>query len=175
MGAPRRGGQIKITHKNIVGFEELFMRFVYVRALTGCLLKVINELYPYSVVPGAVMSQMAQNERARQYSETKAGRLAYLINACSFTLVAHAVGNHQDTVQGANGMIGSVCNGREFVENRILLRSPAHSETNKWGPSIWRGGDGSGSAVYAIVDHPRPFNARASTPNLVQLTALLRG
>ncbi len=62
MGPPRRGGQIRITHKNIVGYKELFKRFVYVRALTGCLLQVINKLYHYSVVPGAVINQMAQNE-----------------------------------------------------------------------------------------------------------------
>ncbi len=174
MGAPRRGGQSKITHKNILGYEELFKRFVYVRALTGCLLQGINKLYHYSVLPGTVINQMAQNAQARHHSESKAGRFAYLINACSFTLVAHAVGNHTDTVQGSKSSIGSACHGREFVENRILLRSPAHSTKDKRDPSIWRGGDGSGSAVYAIVDHPRPFSTSASTPNLVQLTELLR-
>ena len=173
MGPPRRVGQIRITHKNIVGYEELFKRFVYVRALTGCLLQVINKLYHYSVVPGAVLNQMAQNEQARHHSESKAGRFAYLIKACSFTLVAHAVGNHTDTVQGSNSSIGSVCHGREFVENRILLRSPAHSTKDKRDPSIWRGGDRTGSAVYAIVDHPSRFNASAGIPRLGPLTEAL--
>jgi hypothetical protein len=148
------GGQIEITHTNIVGYEELFKRFVYVRALTACLLQVINEEYNYSVVPGAVVNQLAQNEQARMYSGSEDGRVAYLINACSFTLVAHPVGNHTDTVQGSNGSKESACSSREFIENRLLLRSPAHSTGDKHDTSIWRGGDGTGSAVYAIVDHP---------------------
>ncbi len=159
------GGQIEITHTNIVGYEELFKRFVYVRALTACLLQVINEEYNYSVVPGAVVNQLAQNEQARMYSSSEDGRVAYLINACSFTLVAHPVGNHMDTVQG------SACSSHEFVDNRLLLRSPAHSTGDKNDTSIWRGGDGAGiSAVYAIVDHPCSYNASVGSPRLGRST-----
>jgi hypothetical protein len=173
MAAPRHGGQIKITHKNIVGYEELFKRFVYVRALTGCLLQVINKEYKYSVVPGAVVNQLAQNERARNHSDSADGRVAYLINACSFTLVAHPVGNHTDIVQGLNGSKGFASSSREFIENRLLLRSPAHSTGDKNDSSVWRGGGGRGIAVYAIVDHPRRFNVNAPRPRLERLTEAL--
>ena len=167
------GGQIEITHTNIVGYEELFKRLVYVRALTACLLHVINEEYNYSVVPGAVVNQLAQNERAQMYSGYEDGRVAYLINVCSFTLVAHPVGNHTDTVQGSNGSKESACSSREFIENRLLLRSPAHSTGDKNDTSIWHGGDGAGSAMYAIVDHPRSYNASAGIPRLGPLTEAL--
>ncbi len=79
--------------------------------------------------------------------------------------MAHPVGNHTDTVQG------SACSSHEFVENRLLLRSPAHSTGDKNDTSIWRGGDGAGiSAVYAIVDHPRSYNASAGSPRLGRST-----
>jgi hypothetical protein len=169
MGTPRHGGQIQITGKNILGYEEFFKRFVYVRALTGCLLHAINGQYGISVVPDAVANQLKQNERARTYSDSISGRFAYLINACSFTLVAHAVGDHVDTVKGSN------CKGsdRSFIENRALFQSPSDSTGSKNAMSQWRGGNGPGVAVYAIVDHPRPCDTSSDSVTIESLTDAL--
>jgi len=178
MGAPRHGGQIKITSKNIVGYEEFFMRFVYVRALTGCLLHVINQNKKKdeaSVVPDAVTNQMAQNQRARDHSQSRNGRIAYLIDACSFTLVAHAVGNHQDTAQGSKRKASSQwCIDSAFIENRALFRSPSNSTSDTNDYSLWRGGNGSGDAVYAIVDHPKPVKPRIEERGLLHALQWVR-
>ena len=154
MSAPRHGGQIRITEKHIQGYEEFFKRFVYIRAITGCLLRAISvdKKINISVVPDAVKNQLLQNKLARDHCPSIPGRFAYLIDACSFTLVAHAVGDHVDTIKGARGCTASE---RCFIENRALFYSPSDSTGDKNDVSRLRGGAGPGLGVYAIVDHPR--------------------
>ena len=133
MGAPKRGGQIKLTRKLILGYKEFFKRFVYVRALTGCLLRRLSDQYQLSVNPVAVSDQLKHSEMARDNATTREAVYTNLMDACSFTLVAHPVGSHVDIARGEK---------RQFIENKALFSVPYKSTGQRAEPSLGRGGGG---------------------------------
>ena len=128
---PQKGGRFKMP-KHLILQEEVLQRFTLFKIQSAHILQAVD---PF-ISPGAVKTQMEENEAARDGSDCLLDMIIKLSLSNHHTLVQHPVGYHNDVF---TGNVPKLENKMCFIDS--LARD-----------AVGRGGAGPSKFVWSLLD-----------------------